>query len=292
MREIYNTMRVKKSQTTAYHPQGEGLVERQNRTLQKILSNFVSDHSGGWYQWADLFEENRLLPAEDPILYLWRLEDALHHAEPYLSEDAFVALLRQQFFKRLPNVVQLKLLESHSTPGLDEMLAFSKRFRSLQIFPSGNAACATTTTTVPPQFPCDEPEYNSRDDLHMLLTHVVESQNQLIAAIADSYCLVGPHGSTPLTPLSLPVQPSPPGLSAPVNSSCKKDLPVFVQSSDYGPVFVTLSNVISIPALLNGGPLSLLTTWGNPCVAKIRSSLAIVAEADVECTMSTSGNLE
>ena len=68
-----------------------------------------------------------------------------------------------------------------------------------------------------------------------------------LTVIGDSYCLVGPHGSTPLTPLSLPVQPPPPGLSAPVNSSCKEDIPVFVQSSDYGPVFVTLSTDISIP---------------------------------------------
>ena len=68
-----------------------------------------------------------------------------------------------------------------------------------------------------------------------------------LTVVEDSYCLVWPHGSTPLTPLSLPVQPPPPGLSAPVNSTCKVKLPVFVQSSDYGPVFVTLSNYIFIP---------------------------------------------
>ena len=38
MHEIYEMMGVKKSRTTAYHPQGDGLVERQNRTLQEILS--------------------------------------------------------------------------------------------------------------------------------------------------------------------------------------------------------------------------------------------------------------
>ena len=132
------------------------------------------------------FEEHCLRPTEDPTLYLWRLKDALHLAEPDLSEDAFDALLRRQFFKGLPNVVQLKLLESHPTPGLDEMLAFSKRFRSLQVLPSGNPACATTTHAVPPQFPCDEPQCKSRDDLQMLLTQVVEGQNQLIAAIGES----------------------------------------------------------------------------------------------------------
>ena len=53
MHEIYNIMGVKKSRTTAYHPHGNGLVERRNRTLHERLSNFVSDHSGDWDQWLD-----------------------------------------------------------------------------------------------------------------------------------------------------------------------------------------------------------------------------------------------
>ena len=53
MHEIYNMMGVKKSRTTAYHPQGDGLVERQNRTLQEIISNFVSEHHNNWDLWLD-----------------------------------------------------------------------------------------------------------------------------------------------------------------------------------------------------------------------------------------------
>ena len=37
MYEIYQLMGIKKTRTTAYHPQCDGLVERQNRTLQNIL---------------------------------------------------------------------------------------------------------------------------------------------------------------------------------------------------------------------------------------------------------------
>ena len=48
MHEIYNMMGLKKTRTTAYHPQCDGLVERQNRTLQAIKSNFVSEHSLAW----------------------------------------------------------------------------------------------------------------------------------------------------------------------------------------------------------------------------------------------------
>ncbi len=46
-------MGIKKTRTTAYHPQCDGLVERQNRTLQDILSNFVSEHSVDWDEWLD-----------------------------------------------------------------------------------------------------------------------------------------------------------------------------------------------------------------------------------------------
>ena len=41
MHEIYGIMGIKKSRATAYHPQGDAQVERQNRTLQEIIANFV-----------------------------------------------------------------------------------------------------------------------------------------------------------------------------------------------------------------------------------------------------------
>ena len=48
MHEMYELMGIKKTRTTAYHPQSDGLVERQNRTLQDILSNFVVEHQTDW----------------------------------------------------------------------------------------------------------------------------------------------------------------------------------------------------------------------------------------------------
>ena len=41
-------MGIQKTRTTAYHPQGDGQIERQNRTLQEILSTFVSKHPDTW----------------------------------------------------------------------------------------------------------------------------------------------------------------------------------------------------------------------------------------------------
>ena len=54
MKDICNMMGIHKSRTTAYHPQGDGQVERQNRTLQEILSTFVADHPGDWDLFVDL----------------------------------------------------------------------------------------------------------------------------------------------------------------------------------------------------------------------------------------------
>ena len=53
MHEIYNIMGIKKSRTTAYHPQSDGQVERQNRTLQEIIAHFVSANQSDWDQWVD-----------------------------------------------------------------------------------------------------------------------------------------------------------------------------------------------------------------------------------------------
>ena len=53
MHEVYNLMGLKKTRTTAYHPQCDGLVERQNRTLQAIITNFVLEHSLDWDKWLD-----------------------------------------------------------------------------------------------------------------------------------------------------------------------------------------------------------------------------------------------
>ena len=50
--EICN-MGITKTRTTAYHPSGDGQVERQNRTLQDMLSNYVSNRADNWDLWLD-----------------------------------------------------------------------------------------------------------------------------------------------------------------------------------------------------------------------------------------------
>ena len=54
MQEVCSLMGIHKSRTTAYHPQCDGQVERQNRTLQEMLAAFVSDHRDDWDNWVSL----------------------------------------------------------------------------------------------------------------------------------------------------------------------------------------------------------------------------------------------
>eukprot|EP00794_Sanderia_malayensis_P021266 gene21266-biopygen16300 len=70
----------------------------------------------------------------------------------------------------------------------------------------------------------------------------------VIADDRNSYCLVGSHGSTPLIPLSDSARQPPPGFSASASPPPGKGLPVFVQSAERGPVFVTLAQDLLVPS--------------------------------------------
>ena len=53
MHEVCNIIGITKTRTTAYHPSGDGQVERQNRTLQDMLANYVSTRTDDWDVWLD-----------------------------------------------------------------------------------------------------------------------------------------------------------------------------------------------------------------------------------------------
>ena len=44
MKSVCRLLDITKTRTTAYHPQSDGMIERYNRTLQKMLSSCVDDH--------------------------------------------------------------------------------------------------------------------------------------------------------------------------------------------------------------------------------------------------------
>jgi len=52
MMHIYKVLGIKKINTTAYHPQTDGLTERTNRTLLNILYNYIDQHKQD--NWVDI----------------------------------------------------------------------------------------------------------------------------------------------------------------------------------------------------------------------------------------------
>jgi hypothetical protein len=48
MHEVCDVMGITKTRTTVYHPQCDGQVERQNRTLQDMLAAFCTKHGNDW----------------------------------------------------------------------------------------------------------------------------------------------------------------------------------------------------------------------------------------------------
>jgi hypothetical protein len=53
MHEVCDIMGITKTRTTAYHPQCDGQVERQNRTLQDMLVAFCTKHGNDWDLWLN-----------------------------------------------------------------------------------------------------------------------------------------------------------------------------------------------------------------------------------------------
>lgn len=48
--ELCELLGTKKTKTTIYHPQSDGMVERYNRVLGDMLAKFVSDHEKDWHE--------------------------------------------------------------------------------------------------------------------------------------------------------------------------------------------------------------------------------------------------
>ena len=46
--EMCRLLQIQKTRTTPYHPQSDGMAERNNRTILTMLSAFVNEHQNDW----------------------------------------------------------------------------------------------------------------------------------------------------------------------------------------------------------------------------------------------------
>lgn len=51
--EICKLLQVKQIQTTAYHPEANGVVERFHQTLMNFLSHYINEKQDDWDEWID-----------------------------------------------------------------------------------------------------------------------------------------------------------------------------------------------------------------------------------------------
>lgn len=94
--EVMNLLGIRKTRSTPLHPQSDGQVERQHRTISDYLSKFISENQKNWDRWIPMFllayrsskhEATGVTPAE---LYLGRdlrlPMDLLRESPPVLQE--------------------------------------------------------------------------------------------------------------------------------------------------------------------------------------------------------------
>lgn len=51
MRQLHREFGMSAIRASPYHPKTDGLVERFNQTLKKMLRRFMSDSGNDWYKW-------------------------------------------------------------------------------------------------------------------------------------------------------------------------------------------------------------------------------------------------
>lgn len=108
MSEIYKLMNVKKVNTTAYHPQCNGLVERFNQTLVNSLSALCDTRKSNWSEYIApaIFTYNTTIQAtidEMPYVIIFGREPVIPGEEtldsnlPYESTNEYVTQLHDNF---------------------------------------------------------------------------------------------------------------------------------------------------------------------------------------------------
>jgi len=128
-----------KTRTTSYHPQGDGQLERLNKSLVKILSKLISDHRRDWLD----FVPKAVLPYktsvyESTLFTPYRL---MFSREAILPSDTilrFETAPPQGSVQKYPNYVvpqkqQLKETEQLARQNLKPVQKFQKAYYKQQV---------------------------------------------------------------------------------------------------------------------------------------------------------------
>lgn len=83
-------LQINKTQTTAYHPQSDVMVERLNQTIKEMLSNYISAHQTDWDKYKDgiVLAYNNSTPHETTTITPFTM---LFGTEPTVPLDVMTA---------------------------------------------------------------------------------------------------------------------------------------------------------------------------------------------------------
>ena len=103
--------------------------------------------------------------------------------------------------KGLPSSVQLKLVESDSTPSLDTMLSFSQRFRAIEELPRPSVCAAMDqplSDLAPEQHEQITRQSHEIKALQYIVREVSEGHQNIISALSSPPTRVAPRRSQPV----------------------------------------------------------------------------------------------
>ena len=120
LKETCRAFGIHKSRTTPYHPQGDGLVERTNRSLLQMLRTYCVK-SSDWEKWLPLLlyayrSSTHTSTKCSPYLLMFGREPTLPSDLPGLSTDTYVYSKQlQRQLSQMYELVELHLIDAAST---------------------------------------------------------------------------------------------------------------------------------------------------------------------------------
>ena len=146
LRKTLEAFGVQKSRTTAYHPQGDGMVERFNRSLLQMLRSYVHDHAE-WEQYLPLvlFAYRTAMHASTGVSPFEMMFGRSPHQPPLPEASAHdVVSYQNQLRSKLAQLTDF--VETHMTEAAHKQKLCYDRHTTSRSFKCGDSVWLTSPT--------------------------------------------------------------------------------------------------------------------------------------------------
>ena len=146
LRQTLEAFGIKKSRTTAYHPQGDGMVERFNRSLLQMLRSYVNDHAE-WERYLPfvLFAYRTAVHASTGVTPFEMMFGRTPQQPPFPETTAYDVMSYQNYLRS--KLAQLTdFVETHMTEAAHKQKLCYDQHASSRSFKTGDAVWLTSPT--------------------------------------------------------------------------------------------------------------------------------------------------